>query len=131
MSHIASSVVGRWALLVSSVIALVVAGADPGSAQRPDALRVTHRVETTGSTFSELSGWVFNDGQVDVVDVYVNVAAIDGAGKVLAQGIPYVGTVPARGSTPFKARVPVVQGATGYRVGINSFRFGMGRTESP
>jgi hypothetical protein len=25
----------------------------------------------------------------------------------------------------------VVAGATGYRVGINSFRFGMGRSESP
>ena len=49
----------------------------------------------------------------------------------LAQGIPFVGSVPARGSTAFKARVPVVPGATGYRVGINSFRFAMGRSESP
>ena len=131
MSRFASSAVGRRALLASIVIALVVAGADPGSAQRPDALRVTHRVETTGSTYSELSGLVFNDGSVDVVDVYVNAAAIDGAGKVLAQGIPYVGTVRARGSTPFKARVPLVQGVTGYRVGINSFRFGMVPSEAP
>lgn len=131
MSRIASSAVGRRALLVSIVIALVVAGADPGSAQKPDALRVTHRVDATGSTHSELSGWVFNDGPIDLVDVYVNAAAIDGAGKVLAQGIPYVGTVPAHGSIPFKARVPVVQGVTGYRVGINSFRFGMVRSESP
>ena len=131
MLRIASSVVGRWALLVSSVIALVVAGADPGSAQRPDALRVTHRVETTGFFLDIYTARAYNDGTVDVVDVYVNAAAVDQSGKVLAQGIPYVGAVPARGSAPFKARVPVVQGATGYRVGINSFRFGMGRTESP
>jgi len=130
MSRLASSAVGRRALLVSIVVALVVAG-DPGSAQKPDVLRVTHRVDATGSTHSELSGRVFNDGSVDVVDVYVNAAAIDGAGKVVAQGIPYVGTVPAHGSIPFKARVPAVQGVTGYRVGINSFRFGMVRSESP
>ena len=30
-----------------------------------------------------------------------------------------------------QARVPVVAGTTSYRVGINSFRFGMGRSESP
>src|SRR2546426_5573035 len=33
---------------------------------------------------------VFNDGPVDVIDVYVNAAAVDGSGKVLAQGIPFV-----------------------------------------
>jgi hypothetical protein len=38
--------------------------------------------------------------------------------------------VPARGSTPFKTRVPMVAGTAGYRVGINSFRFAFGR-ESP
>jgi hypothetical protein len=131
MSRIVFSAVGCRALLVSTVIALVIGDADPGSAQKPDMLRVTHRVETTGSTYTELSGRVFNDGPVDAVDVYVNAAAIDGAGKVLAQGIPYVGSVPAGGSIPFKARVPVVPGVTGYRVGINSFRFGLGRSESP
>src|SRR5713101_4002885 len=119
--------VGRR-LLFSVVIALAVVGG-PAAAQTP--LRVTHSVDKTGPTHTELSGRVFNDGAVDVIDVYVNAAAIDGSGKVLAQGIPYVGSVPARSSIPFKARVPSVPGATGYRVGINSFRFVMGRTESP
>ena len=41
--------------------------------------------------------------------------------------VPFVGTVPARGNASFKARVPVVPGATGFRVGINSFRFAFGR----
>jgi|SRR6266850_7045043 len=109
-----------WVVVVASVAA----------AQTPTSLRVTHNVDKTGPTHVELSGRVYNDGAVDMVDVYVNAAAVDQAGKVLAQGIPYVGTVPARGSTPFKARVPVVTGATGYRVGINSFRFAFGR-ESP
>ena len=107
--------------------------AAPSAAQMavPPTLRVTHSVDKTGPTYVELSGRVFNDGQVDVIDVYVNAAATDASGKVLAQGIPFVGSVPARGSTPFKARVPVVAGATSYRVGINSFRFGMPRNESP
>ena len=106
---------------------VVGAAAASVAAQTPSSLRVTHSVDKTGPTSAELSGRVFNDGPVDVIDVYVNAAAIDQAGKVLAQGIPYVGTVPARGSAPFKARVPVVPGAAGYRVGINSFRFAFGR----
>ena len=114
-------------------LALAVVMAAPGAAQMtvPSTLRVTHSVDRTGPTSAELSGRVFNDGPVDVVDVYVNAAALDASGKVVAQGIPFVGSVPARGSMPFKARVPVVAGQTGYRVGINSFRFGMGRSESP
>ena len=118
-----------WRRLVLCALVLAVA-ATPVAAQTPSSLRVTHTVDKTGPTVTELSGRVFNDGSVDVIDVYVNAAAIDQNGKVLAQGIPYVGMVPARGSTPFKARVPVVPGTTDYRVGINSFRFAFGR-ESP
>ena len=101
--------------------------ARPVAAQTPSSLRVTHTVDKTGPASTEISGHVYNDGSVDVIDVYVNVAAIDQSGKVLAQGIPYVGSVPARGNAPFRARVPVVPGATGFRVGINSFRFAFGR----
>jgi hypothetical protein len=123
----------RRSPFLSIALALAVVMAAPSAAQMavPPTLRVTHSVDKTGPTYVELSGRVFNDGQVDVIDVYVNAAATDASGKVLAQGIPFVGSVPARGSTPFKARVPVVAGATSYRVGINSFRFGMPRNESP
>jgi hypothetical protein len=103
---------------------LVVVGvAALAAAQTPSNLRVTYNVDKTTPPTAELSGRVYNDGSADVIDVYVNAAAVDQSGKVLAQGIPYVGAVPARGSAPFKARVPVVPGATGYKVGINSFRF--------
>jgi len=123
----------RRSPFLSVALALAVVMTVPSAAQIavPQTLRVTHSVDKTGPTYVELSGRVVNDGQVDVIDVYVNAAAIDASGKVLAQGIPFVGSVPARGSTPFKARVPVVAGATSYRVGINSFRFGMPRNESP
>lgn len=123
----------RRSLLLPVALALAVVMAPMSAAQVsvPSTLRVTHSVDRTGPKYVELSGRVFNDGLVDVVDVYVNAAAVDASGKVLAQGIPFVGSVAAHGSTPFKARVPVVAGAKGYRVGINSFQFGMGRNESP
>ena len=127
MLRIASGASWRGILFYALV---VVAFAAPVAAQTPSTLRVVHTVDKTSPPTAELSGRVYNDGSVDVIDVYMNAAAIDQSGKVLAQGIPFVGTVPARGSAPFKARVPVVAGATGYRVGINSFRFAFGR-ESP
>jgi len=124
MSRIVSSAAWRRILLCSIVVAAVAASAP---AQTPSNLRVVHTVDKATPPTAELSGRVYNDGTVDVIDVYVNAAAVDQSGKVLAQGIPYVGMVPARGSAPFKARVPIVPGATGYRVGINSFRFAFGR----
>ena len=107
--------------LLCALIVLTVAASV--AAQTPSSLRVTHTIDRTGPTSTEISGYVYNDGSVDVMDVYVNAAAIDHSGKVLAQGNPYVGVIPARGSAPFKTRVPVVPGATGFRIGINSARF--------
>ena len=118
--------IAAWRCLVLCAL-VVAAAAIPVAAQTPSSLRVTHTVDKTGPTSAELSGRVYNDGAVDVIDVYVNASAVDSNGKVLAQGIPYVGMVPARGSVPFKARVPLVPGATDYKVGINSFRFSMSR----
>jgi hypothetical protein len=127
MIHIVSW--AAWRLLVLCTFVVAVSAATV-AAQSSANLRVTHTVDKTGPTIAELSGRVYNDGSVDVVDVYVNASAVDQSGKVLSQGIPFVGAVPSRGSAPFKARVPVVPGTTGYRVGINSFRFAFGR-ESP
>jgi len=124
MSRIVSSAAWRRILLCSIVVAAIAASAP---AQTPSNLRVVHTVDKATPPTAELSGRVYNDGTVDVIDVYVNAAAVDQSGKVLAQGIPYVGMVPARGSAPFKARVPIVPGATGYRVGVYSFRFAFGR----
>ena len=124
MLRIVSAAAWRRILLCAFT---VVAASVPATAQSPSNLRVTHTIDKTGPTSTEISGHVYNDGSVDVIDVYVNVSAVDQSGKVLAQGIPYVGMIPARGNAPFKARVPVVPGATGFRVGINSFRFAYGR----
>ena len=129
----ASMNASRRVLLVA-LAALAVAlalGVAPVAAQKmPPGFRVTYNVDKTGPTNAELSGQVYNDNSMDAVDVYVNVEAVDGGGKVVAQGIPYVGIVRSRSSAAFKAKVPVVPNATGFQVGINSFRFSLGR-ESP
>jgi hypothetical protein len=120
----------RRVLLVALAVALAL-GVAPVAAQKvPPGFRVTYNVDKTAATNVELSGQVYNDNNMDAVDVYVNVEAVDGAGKVVAQGIPYVGIVRSRNSAPFKAKVPLVPNATGFQVGINSFRFSLGR-ESP
>ncbi|PYM91504.1 MAG: hypothetical protein DME04_19000 [Candidatus Rokuibacteriota bacterium] len=120
----------RRALLVVLAAVLVTVVAPAPAQQIPAGFRVTYNVDKTGPTHVELSGQVYNDNNVDVTDVYVSAEAVDSSGKVVAQGIPYVGSVRSRSSAPFKARVPVVPNATAFRVGINGFRFALGR-ESP
>src|SRR5262249_21886467 len=116
-------------LVFAAALALCVA---PVGAQQklPPGFRVTYNVDKTTATNVELSGQVYNDNAMDAIDVYMKAEAVDSAGKVVAQGIPYVGVVRSRSSSSFKAKVPVVPNATGYQVGINSFRFSLGR-ESP
>jgi len=58
-----------------------------------------------------MSGRVFNDGPVRCRRRYVNAASIDASGKVVAQGIPFVGSVAARAATPSKRACRSVAGA--------------------
>ena len=117
-------------LLVALAVALMLGVAPVAAQKAPPGFRVTYNVDKTSPTNVELSGQVYNDNNMDAVDVYVKAEAVDNTGKVVAQGIPYVGIVRSRSSAPFKAKVPVVPNATGFQVGINSFRFSLGR-ESP
>lgn len=110
-------------------LAVLVAGATPASAQAN--FRITYNVDRTGPTHVQLVGEVFNDAAIDVIDVHVSAEALDASGKRLAQGITWVGPIRARSSASFAARVPAVRGATGFKVTVNSFQFGLGRGESP
>jgi len=125
-----ASVTASRRVLLAVLVALAFCVAPVAAQKIPPGFRVTYNVDKTGPTNAELSGQVYNDNGMDAVDVYVNVEAVDGGGKVVAQGIPYVGIVRSRSSAAFKAKVPVVPNATGFQVGINSFRFSLGR-ESP
>ena len=113
-----------------AALGALAAGAAPARAQGP--LRVTWSVERTGQTHVELAGRVMNDSAQDVVEVYVTAEALDASGKVLARGIAFVATqIPGRRASEFSARVPNVRGTTGFRVGVSSYRLGLGRGESP
>ena len=93
---------------------------------------VTYQVERTEAKRVHLAGRVYNAAGVDAVDVWVTAEALDASGKVLARGIAFVApSIPARSDADFSARVPNVVGTTGFRVSVSSFRFGLGRTQSP
>src|SRR5204863_5685622 len=100
----ASMTASRRVLLVALAVALALGVAPVAAQKMPPGFRVTYNVDKTGPTNAELSGQVYNDNSMDAIDVYVKAEAVDGAGKVLAQGIPYVGVVRSRSSASFKAR---------------------------
>jgi hypothetical protein len=120
-----------WFPWLATLAALGALATDAGPARAQNQFRVTWSVERTTATHVEIDGRVFNDSPQDVGDLYVTAAAVDAAGKVLARGITFVASqLPARRTAEFTARVPIVRGATGYRVAVSSFRSGM-RNESP
>ncbi len=111
-------------------LAVLAAGAAPALAQ--GSFNVTWQVDRSNPARVELAGRVFNGAQVDAVDVYVTAEARDASGKVLARGIAFVAsTIPARSGAEFSARVPAVAGTATFRVIVSSFRYGLGRGESP
>jgi hypothetical protein len=118
--------------LLVAAVSLLALTAPPVPAPAQAKFKITYQVERTDSKRVHLAGRVYNDAGVDAVDVYVTAEALDASGKVLARGIAFVArSIPARSDTDFSARVPNVAGTTGFRVGVSSFRFGLGRGESP
>jgi hypothetical protein len=111
----------RW---LSVVLAFVVGSAVSAAAQAPNPFRITHMVDKSGGSQVAISGRVFNESRSDAVDVHVTAEALDAAGKVVASGVSYVGSVPAGSSMTFVLKVPNVRTTTTYRVLISSFRFG-------
>ena len=112
------------------VLACVVAAAvllplfrTTDDARAQGAFRVTYNVDRTGPSHIELSGTVFNDAPTDAIDVYVTAQALDQAGRRVAQGVSWVGGVSHNASAGFTAKIPVVRGASTYRVAVTSFRF--------
>jgi hypothetical protein len=86
--------------------------------------RVSHSVARTLPTYVEVAGSVVNEARADAVDVSVTVEAIGSGGKVLARGITFVASrLPQSATAPFTAKIPVVQGVTGYRATVTTYRF--------
>jgi hypothetical protein len=103
-----------------SVVALAVV---PAAAQTTP-FRITHTIDKGTQAQVTVTGRVFNDARADAVDVYVTAEALDGAGKIVASGVSYVGTVPAGNSAAFLIKVPSARTAANVRVLVSSFRFG-------
>jgi hypothetical protein len=116
-------------LRVAAVATLLVAfGVAPVTAQ--PGFRLTHSIARTTATHVEVGGAVANEGRGDAVDVSVTVEALAGS-KVVARGITFVSPrIPERGSAQFVAKVPVVDGVTGYRAVVSTYRF-ISTGESP
>lgn len=108
--------------------ALVLAASGAARAEAAASFRVTHKVERRTATHVELSGLVHNEAAADVIDVYVEVRALDAAGQVLARGITYVaGLIPSGQAAAFRAKVPAVKGIARFEAQVSSYRFGLGR----
>ena len=98
-----------------------------GVALAQDSFRVTYNVDRSTPARTKVTGQVFNDARADALDVYVTVEAVDGAGKVVARGISFVGpSIRQGGNAAFEATVPAPPNATTFRVRVSNYRFGLG-----
>ncbi len=88
------------------------------------SFRITHTIDKGTQAQVTVSGRVFNDARADALDVYVTADALDPAGKIMASGVSYVGTVSAGSSTAFLIKVPSARTAATFRVVVTSFKFG-------
>jgi hypothetical protein len=119
----------RLPLWLSVVLALAIAfNALPGDAQtgQPAPFRLTHTIDKGTQAQVTVTGRVFNEARSDAIDVYVTAEALDGAGKIMATGVSYVGTVAAGNSAAFIIKVPAARTAANFRVLVTGYRFGFG-----
>jgi hypothetical protein len=109
---------------LSAVLFLVVAFAATPAAGQASPFRLTHTIDKGSQAQVTVTGRVFNDARADAIDVYVTAEALDGAGKVIATGVSYVGAIQAGNSAAFVIKVPAARNASSFRVLVTSFRFG-------
>ena len=118
----------RARLMVLTAVALVILGA--GGAVAQENFRITYDVDSSTPGRARVTGVVFNDARVDVLDVHVTAEALNSAGKVVARGIAFVSPqIRQGGNAPFEALVPTRDAVT-YRVRVTGFRIGLG-AQSP
>jgi hypothetical protein len=119
----------RWGVAGTLVVGWLVLAT---SAAAQENFRVTYDVDRGQAERTRVAGVVFNNGRVDVLNVYVTAEALDGAGKVVARGVAFVSpTIREGGNAPFEAVVPAPATATRFRVRVTGFRLGLSGTQSP
>ena len=114
----------RLPLRLSVVLALVLALVTPPSDAQTSPFRLIHTIDKGTQPQVTVTGRVFNEARSDAIDVYVTAEALDPAGKIMASGVSYVGTVPAGNSTAFIIKVPAARNAASFRVLVTGFKFG-------
>jgi hypothetical protein len=107
----------------------------PLLAERPlaqERFRITYAVDQAAPGRTRVLGEVVNEARSDVFDVWVTAEALDRAGRVVARGLVFVSPHLREGAgAPFEAVVPAPPSGASFRVRVSSFRFGLGRLESP
>lgn len=122
------AILRRAGLTILTAMALVILGTTTAAAQ--ENFRITYDVDTSNPGRTRVTGVVFNDARVEVLEVHVTAEALNSAGKVVGRGIAFVSPqIRQGGSAPFEAVVPAKDAAT-YRVRVTSFRIGLG-TQAP
>jgi hypothetical protein len=117
--------IGRRRAIVVAAAALTLI---PRLGQAQDPFQVSYTVERGGTGPVRVQGRVRNEGNVDVLDVYVTAEALDAGGKVLGRGLVFVGSlIPPRAQAPFAISIPAAQAAASFRVRVSSFRQGFGQ----
>lgn len=97
-----------------------------------DRLRITYTVDQAMPGRARVVGQVVNEARTDVLDVWVTAEALDRTGRVVARGLVFVSPHLRDGaSAPFEAIVPAWPSGGSFRARVSSFRFGLGRPESP
>lgn len=119
---------GRWL----AVALALMAGLALRPAEAQENFQLTHTVDRSDPEQLRVSGTVQNRARVEVVDVYVTADALDGAGKRVGRGIAFVASsIPPGVTVPFSASIPAGRTATGVRVRVSSFRFGVTAAPTP
>jgi hypothetical protein len=117
--------IGRRRAIVVTAAALTLI---PRFARAQDPFQLSYTVERGGTGPARVQGRVRNDGNVDVLDVYVTAEAVDAGGKVLGRGLAFVSSViPPRVTVAFAISIPAAQTAASFRVRVSSFRQGFGQ----
>jgi hypothetical protein len=105
----------------------------PAIAAEPDSagsLTVEWAMSHDGQGHPTLRGYINNLYDVPVDNVTIRVDGFDAAGQTLSSEMTLVeGPVPGDGRTYFE--VPATEGATNYRVTVDSFEAGAGTSASP
>jgi hypothetical protein len=121
-----------WTTLVGIALAVCFVLLDVGLATA-QPFHITFRREPDEPSSIVLTGEVVNDGQRDVVDVWVTADALSAEGKVVGRGIAHVASfLRGRGTSTFTVKLPRVGTVSSFRLAVSSFRYAFGPgLESP